>query len=300
MAADERFARIEALFGAERLARLQDARVAVFGLGGVGGSCVEALVRGGVGRLVLVDGDAVEPSNINRQALANDRTVGLRKVEAARMFAHDINPRCRVETCDRFVCADDAAALLDEIAGSMGAGARAGADADAGASANPPRLDCIIDCIDSLDTKVALAAWAQHAGVPIVSCMGTARKIDPARFEFADLYDTQVCPLCRSMRRKARAAGIERLTVLYSQEPPVCLHETPCAPGARGSASPQRNDPARETPCAPGAPGDADRKNGAPQEPQPPQPLGTASFVPPVAGMMLAGYAIRHLVGLPR
>ena len=271
---DERFARIEALFGTDCLARLNAASVAVFGLGGVGGSCVEALARGGIGRLVLVDGDAIEPSNINRQALARESTVGMRKVDAACTFVQDLNPHCRVETHDMFLQADEVAPLLNRIVAcdsksGSGSGMPPAPPSPSDTAARHAPLDFIIDCVDSLDVKVALACWARDAGIPIVSCMGTARKIDPSRFEFTDLFNTQVCPLCRSMRRKARAAGIEALTVLYSQEEPL--------------ASVQES-----TPMSSESVENADRVSRV---------LGTASYVPPIAGMMLAGYAIRMMCG---
>ena len=198
MAITGRYERIEALFGEEGLARLRAARVMVVGLGGVGGACTEALARGGIGSLALVDCDSVEASNLNRQVVAFTDTIGMRKTEAARALVERIDPDTRVTPIDARVSADTLGAIFEE-AGD---------------------IDFIVDAIDDTPAKIALALWAQEHGIPLVSCMGTARKLHPERLGFADIYDTHDCPLCRSMRSRCRKAGIAQLPVLFSPETP--------------------------------------------------------------------------------
>ena len=201
-AAETPFSRLEPLMGSEGLARLQAATVAVIGLGGVGSSCAEALARGGVGRLILVDHDVVSPSNINRQAIAFTRTVGRRKAQVAAAMALDINPAVRVRVCERFVTAQDADAFLEECC----------ADAD-----------YIVDAIDTVSAKIELAVCAERRGLRLISSMGAANKLHPECLRVADLYDTANCPLCRVMRRECRKRGVRSLRVLYSCERPAPL-----------------------------------------------------------------------------
>ncbi|HIS40185.1 MAG TPA: tRNA threonylcarbamoyladenosine dehydratase [Candidatus Aphodovivens avistercoris] len=243
--ADEK---LELIMGAEGLARLKAARVAVLGLGGVGSNCVEALVRGGVGGLFLVDRDIVQASNINRQAIAFCSTVGRRKVDVMRAMAADINPEARVETRHMLVLRENLDALLDE----MEAWAR-----EAGGS-----LDYVIDAIDTVSAKLALAEAAQRRGLRLISSMGAANKLHPECLRIADVYDTVNCPLCRIMRKEGRKRGIRSLRVLYSCEEPVRV-----AP-REGAARSERSN------------------------------LGTASFMPPIMGQMMAGAVIRELAGL--
>ncbi len=193
-----RTSRLEIMIGAEGVAALARVRVMVVGLGGVGGSCALALARGGVGSLVLVDGDAVQESNLNRQAIAFSSTIGRRKVDVAAAMVADINPDARVETRDVFVLPGDIEALMGEFAGT---------------------LDYVVDAIDTVSTKIELAAYADAHGVPIVSGMGAANRTDPLRLSFADIYDTRACPLCRVVRKACRARGVRALRVLYSDEP---------------------------------------------------------------------------------
>lgn len=243
--ADEK---LELIMGAEGLARLKAARVAVLGLGGVGSNCVEALVRGGVGGLFLVDRDIVQASNINRQAIAFCSTVGRHKVDVMRAMAADINPEARVETRHMLVLRENLDALLDE----MEAWAR-----EAGGS-----LDYVIDAIDTVSAKLALAEAAQRRGLRLISSMGAANKLHPECLRIADVYDTVNCPLCRIMRKEGRKRGIRSLRVLYSCEEPVRV-----AP-REGAARSERSN------------------------------LGTASFMPPIMGQMMAGAVIRELAGL--
>lgn len=229
------------LIGREALERLAGSTVMVVGVGGVGGSCIEALARGGVGTLVLVDPDRVVPSNMNRQAVAYVQTVGLPKVEAAARLVAAVAPRAHVEQVGLRVTADNASGLLERYA-----------------------PDFVVDAQDTVAAKLALASCCEGRGTPLVSAMGTGNKLHPELFEIADIYETSVCPLCKAVRKQARNLGIRRMAVLYSKEPPCRV-------------------PADEEDRA--ALGDG-------------RPVGTASWVPPAAGLMLAGYAMRTLAGL--
>lgn len=193
---NEWLSRSAPLLGAEALEKLAAARVAVAGIGGVGSFAVEALARGGVGRLLLIDHDRAAPSNINRQLHAAVSTVGQLKVELMARRVADINPHARVEAREAFLLPDNVTALLD----------------------GP--LDYIIDAVDTVSAKLALVEEAQRRGVPIISCMGTGNKLDPTRFRVGDIYETSVCPLCRVMRRELRQRGTRALQVVYSTETP--------------------------------------------------------------------------------
>ena len=187
----DQFSRTELLLGREGVERLARAHVAVFGLGGVGGYAVEALVRSGVGALDLIDSDRVSLTNLNRQILATHRTLGQYKADAARDRALEINPEARV-TARRVFYGPDTAGDFDFS-----------------------QYDYVIDAIDTVTGKQALAA-----GTPIISCMGAGNKLDPTAFRVADIYETSVCPLARVMRKELKRRGVRRLKVVYSQEPP--------------------------------------------------------------------------------
>ena len=190
----EQFLRTQMLLGTEALERLQAARVAVFGIGGVGGYTVEALARSGIGQLDLIDSDCVSISNINRQILATHSTVGLPKVEAARRRILDINPGCMVRTHEVF--------YTPETAGQF----------------DFSQYDYIVDAIDTVTGKLALVERANAAGTPIICCMGTGNKLDASAFEVADISKTSMCPLARIMRKELKKRGISHLKVVYSQE----------------------------------------------------------------------------------
>jgi tRNA A37 threonylcarbamoyladenosine dehydratase len=194
---DTPFARTGLLIGQKALARLSQARVAVFGLGGVGSFAVEGLARCGVGHFALVDHDAVGVSNLNRQLPALRSTLGRPKVDVMRDRIMDINPEARVD-CLRLFYRPEQAAAIDLAA-----------------------FDCVVDAIDTVRAKVDLAVRAQQCGVPIVSCMGAGNRTDPTQFAVGDLADTSICPLCRAMRKKLRRHGVEHLRVVYSRETPV-------------------------------------------------------------------------------
>lgn len=190
----EQFLRTEMLLGSEAVRRLQNARVAVFGLGGVGGYVVEALARSGVGSLDLIDSDRVSVSNLNRQILATHSTVGMRKVDAARARVLDINPDCQVKTWPVFYTPETADAF------------------------DFTQYDYIVDAIDTVTGKLALVERARAAGTPIICCMGTGNKLDASAFQVADISKTTMCPLARVMRRELAKRGIRHLKVVYSQE----------------------------------------------------------------------------------
>ena len=190
----EQFLRTAMLLGEEALARLQKARVAVFGIGGVGGYTVEALARSGIGHLDLIDSDTVGLSNINRQLLATHSTVGMPKVEAAKRRILDINPQAEVTTWPIFYLPDTA----DRF--------------------DFTQYDYIVDAIDTVTGKLALVERATACGTPIICCMGTGNKLDASAFEVADISKTSMCPLARIMRKELSKRGIKHLKVVYSRE----------------------------------------------------------------------------------
>lgn len=208
----EAFFRTEMLIGADAMARLSAARVAVFGIGGVGGHAAEALVRAGVGALDLVDNDVVSESNLNRQLFALRSTVGMPKVEAARQRLMDINPELQLRTIRCF--------YLPETAGEF----------------DFSQYDYVIDAIDTVTGKLMLAEQAFRAGTPILSVMGAGNKLDPTRFEVTDIYKTTMCPLARIMRKELKKRGIGALKVVYSTEP--ALTPAPCAEETQRRAVP--------------------------------------------------------------
>lgn len=229
--------RTRMLLGSEAMAILAKSRVAVFGLGGVGGCVVEALARGGVGALDLVDSDRVRPSNLNRQLIATVDTLDRYKTEAAAARVKSINPACRV-TEHRVFYLPDTAALFDFS-----------------------QYDYIVDAIDTVTGKLLLAEEAKRCGTPIISSMGTGNKLDPTAFRVADISETAVCPLARIMRKELKKRGIESLKVVYSREKPLA---------ARESATEVPEEGRRDIP-------------------------GSVSFVPTVAGFILAGEVIKDL-----
>ena len=190
----EQFLRTEMLLGRDALEKLRSARVAVFGLGGVGGYVVEALARSGVGSLDLIDSDTVSVSNLNRQILATHSTVGMLKVDAARQRVLDINPACNVRTYPIFYTPDTA----DQF--------------------DFAQYDYIVDAIDTVTGKLALVERAKSADAPIICCMGTGNKLDASAFRVADISKTAMCPLARVMRKELSKRGIRHLKVVYSQE----------------------------------------------------------------------------------
>ena len=196
----EEFSRMGLLLGEEALSRLEGARVAVFGLGGVGGYTVEALARAGIGHLDLIDSDTVSVSNRNRQILATRSTLGLPKTEAAKRRVLDINEEAQVTTWELFYNADTA----DQI--------------------DLSKYDYIVDAIDTVTAKLLLIQRAHEVGTPIISCMGTGNKLDPTAFQVADISKTAMCPLARVMRKELGKRGTKHLKVVYSQEEAMTPH----------------------------------------------------------------------------
>lgn len=191
------YTRTEMMLGADGVQRLRNARVAIFGIGGVGGFAAEALARAGVGSITLIDADTVSVSNINRQIIATHKTLGMYKTEAASRRIADINPDCRTVALNLF---------YDELTKE---------------SIDLSEFDYIIDAIDSLRSKVLLIERATAAGTPIISAMGAGNKLDPTRFKVADISKTVADPLARAVRTSLRKKGINHLKVVYSEEPPV-------------------------------------------------------------------------------
>lgn len=230
------FSRAELLLGEEALEKLRSARVALFGIGGVGSFAAEALARGGVGHITLVDGDTVSITNINRQLIALHSTVGKEKTAVMAERIADISPETEVETYPVVYGAENRD-LLDFST-----------------------YDYVIDAIDTVTSKLILIEEAKKAGVPVISCMGTGNKFHPERFEVTDISKTSVCPLAKVMRKELKVRGIKNVKVVYSKEEP----QKPAASTETGK---------RQIP-------------------------GSLSFVPPVAGLLLAGEVIRHIAGI--
>ena len=234
------FSRTELLIGPEAMERLKKAEVAVFGVGGVGSHCIDALARSGVGSLILIDNDKVSLTNINRQCVAYHHTVGRYKTKVMEEQIRAVCPKIRVQTYERFILKEDLSGLFEK------------------------KPDYIVDAVDTVTAKLTIAEWAQREGVPLISCMGTGNKLHPELFEIADLSETSVCPLCKVMRREMKARGIPHLKVLYSREQPADVS---------GRMPEEAQEGRRAVP-------------------------GSISFVPPAAGLLIAGEVIRTLAGI--
>ena len=250
--------RTRALVGDGGVEALASARVAVFGVGGVGSNAAEALARCGVGGFMLVDFDVVAESNLNRQIMATRETIGLRKVDAMRDRILSINPFADVRA----------------VFGFYGEGADSRFDLSG--------VGYIIDAMDAVASKVALALRAERDGIPIVSCMGAGGRLDPTRFKVADIYDTKGCPLARAVRCECRRRGVRALKAVYSDEPPAGAQ---VAGGSGGERAPG---------LAEGAEGIAE---GAERAYAKRAPLGAISFVAAAAGLVLAAEAARGIIG---
>ena len=222
------FSRTQLLFGQEGMDRLYHARVAVFGIGGVGGYTVEALARSGVGTLDLIDDDRVCLTNVNRQIFATRKTVGQYKVDVAEQRIREINPDAVVYTYKTFYTPETAAQF------------------------DFTQYDYVVDAIDTVTGKLELVEQAQRAQVPIISCMGAGNKVDPTAFEVADIFETSVCPLARVMRQELKKRGIRHLKVVYSKEPALtpiedlsisCRAHCICPPGTARKCTQRRQVP---------------------------------------------------------
>ena len=242
--------RTELLIGKDALDKLAKSKVMVFGVGGVGSFTVEALARAGVGNLILVDDDTVCLTNLNRQIHATYSTISKDKVEVMKERVLSVNRKCNVETIQVFVTPDN----LEEII--------------------PDDVDYVVDAIDTVSSKIALAVYCEKKGIKLMSSMGTGNKLNPAEFKVTDIYKTKVCPLAKVMRYELRKRGVKKLKVVYSEEMPrkpkvedVVTCKTGCV-------------------CTGGTKKCAEKR----------QIPGSISFVPPVAGMIIASEVVKDLI----
>ena len=235
---DEKFSRTEMLIGNEGMEKLANAKVAVFGIGGVGSFVCEGLARSGVGNFVLVDFDKIDESNINRQLIATVKTVGKNKVDLMKERILEINPDANVEVHKEFYLADSETDIITED------------------------LSYVVDCVDTIMAKIAIVCSCDALDVPVISSMGTGNKLDPTMFEVADIYDTSICPLARIMKKDLRKRNIEKLKVVYSKENPIDTNDCPINKNAKFKVK------------------------------------GSVSFVPPVAGLIIAGEIIKDIAGI--
>ena len=245
------FSRTELLVGSDGLQKLKNAKVMVFGVGGVGSFSVEALTRAGVGTLILVDDDTVCLTNLNRQIHATFKTVSQIKVEAMKERILSINRKCNVITHQVFVTPENLSELI------------------------PDDVDYIIDAIDTVSAKIALAQYCYEKGINIIASMGTGNKFDPTQFKVADIYKTKVCPLAKVMRYELRKRGVKKLKVVYSEEMPSKPREediATCKTGCVCTGGTKKCTSKRQIP-------------------------GSISYVPPVAGMILGGEVIQSILG---
>ncbi|MHC1694916.1 MAG: ThiF family adenylyltransferase [Eubacteriales bacterium] len=245
------FSRAELLLGKEAMDKLSAASVAVFGIGGVGSYCAEALARAGVGHLILVDDDKVCLTNINRQLIALRSTIGKPKVEVMRERVLDINRRAKVDALQTYYSAESA----EDFPLSS--------------------YSYVVDAIDTVSAKLELIERCKAAGTPVISCMGAGNKLDPTRFEVADIYATSVCPLAKVMRYELKRRGVDSLKVVYSKEQPIKPSETEATSCAVGCV------------CPPGTTRKCTERRQIP---------GSLSFVPSVAGLILAGEVIKDII----
>lgn len=245
------FSRTQLLLGETGMNKLSKARIAIFGIGGVGGYTVEALARSGVGEFDLIDDDKVCLTNLNRQLIATRKTVGQYKVDVMKERILEINPNAIVHTHKSFFLPENAAefSFVD--------------------------YSYIIDAIDTVTAKIELVLQAQKLEIPIISCMGAGNKLDPTKFQVTDIYKTQMCPLAKVMRRELKKRRVKKLKVVYSTEKPIhpeedmsisCRTQCICPPGAERKCTQRRDIP------------------------------GSVSFVPAVAGLILAGEVIKDII----
>ncbi len=230
-----KFSRTEMLIGNEGMEKLKDAKVAVFGLGGVGSFVCEGLARAGIGNFVLVDFDTVDESNINRQLIATVKTIGRYKVDLMAERIMEINPEANVEVHKEFYKADSELDVISED------------------------LSYAVDCVDTIMAKIAIICECDAIDVPVISSMGTGNKLDPTMFEVADIYDTSVCPLARIMKKDLRKRNIEKLKVVYSKEPAINTNDCEINKNRKFKIK------------------------------------GSTSFVPSVAGLIIAGEVIKDI-----
>ncbi len=235
---DKKFSRTEMLIGNEGMEKLNDAKVAIFGIGGVGSFVCEGLARSGVGNFILVDYDKIDESNINRQLIATVKTIGKCKVDLMKERILEINPDANVEIYKEFYMADSEIDILTED------------------------LSYAVDCVDTIMAKIAIICKCDEVGIPVISSMGTGNKLDPTMFEVADIFETSVCPLARIMKKDLRKRNIEKLKVVYSKEHPINTND--CAINQQNTKYKVK---------------------------------GSVSYVPSVAGLIIAGEVVKDIVG---
>lgn len=236
---ENQFSRTELLIGKEGIEKLQNAKVAIFGIGGVGSYVVEGLVRAGVGKFILVDNDEVDITNLNRQIIATRKTIGKSKVEASRERILEINPKAEVEIYKEFFMPDSKEILNNTVS-------------------------YIVDSVDTVTAKIELVIRASRLNIPIISSMGTGNKMDATKFEVTDIYKTSVCPLAKIMRKELKERGIKHLKVVYSKEEPILNNQK-----------------------------DYNSEIIINQNKRIP---GSISFVPSVAGLIIAGEVIKDII----
>lgn len=237
--------RTEQLIGSENLNKLKNSTIAIFGVGGVGSFAFEALVRAGVGNLVLIDNDVVDITNINRQLIANINNIGKQKVDVAKERALNINPNINIITYKEFFNEENSEQLLSN------------------------EYNYVVDCIDSVKSKICLIETCYNKNIPIISSMGTGNKLDPTKFEITDINKTSVCPLAKIIRKELKKKNIPDLKVVFSKEEPIKTTPTPSSTSCLGSPCP---DTIRSVSPA------------------------SISFVPSVAGLLLASEVVKDII----
>lgn len=255
---EDMFSRTELLIGKNNIEKLQNSKVAVFGIGGVGSYVVEGLARAGIGNFILVDSDDVSISNLNRQIIATTKTIGKPKVEVAKDRILEINPNANVTTYKEFYMPDNRVPFENDIS-------------------------YIVDAIDTVTAKIDLIEEAEKLKIPIISSMGTGNKLDPTKFEVTDIYKTSVCPLAKVMRKELRDRGIKKLKVVYSKEEPIKIKD-------RDNFEKDRELYKNEVE----AEKYAEKKNYISNSHVP----GSISFVPSVAGLIIAGEVIKDIINV--
>lgn len=233
------YSRTKLLIGEAGLNKLQKVKVAIFGIGGVGSFVAEGLIRSGIQNFILIDNDTISESNINRQIHSTTKTIGKYKVDVMKQRMLEINPSANIETYKDFYIPNNRGNILDNS------------------------INYIIDCIDTITSKIDLVLQAEKLNIPIISAMGTGNKLDPTKFEVADIYKTSVCPLAKVMRKELKARGVKKLKVVYSKEEPIKVHTSDGKNiiGENGKAVP-----------------------------------GSISFCPSVAGLIIASEAVKDLI----
>ena len=245
------FSRTELLIGKEGIEKLKNAKVSIFGIGGVGSFVVEGLVRAGVENFVLIDDDKICLTNLNRQIIATRKTIGKYKVEVAKERILEINPNAKVEVYQEFYMPNSKNNIIDNT------------------------LSYVVDCVDTVTAKIEIIMQCKKLNVPIISAMGTGNKLDPSKFKITDINKTKICPLAKVMRKELRKRNIENLKVIYSEEEPIKPDDT-------SESSCKTN-----CICPPGTKRKCTIRNQVP---------GSISFVPSVAGLMIAGEIVKDII----